>query len=255
MWNAGNLGDRRPQLRASYEPTVGKGKAIVSAAILSSDAVGGSNRDGDSTLDGEESKRPMLQARLALNQPSWVKGQTWELGVWGVNAGYRFDRATAIASKFRNRSFDSNGAGLDLRLPITRKLLFQGEAWFGEALADVRGGVGQDINSLGNEVRSHGGWAELLYQFNEVYTLGGGFSIDDPKNSDVNPRVGPLSGVTATSAASIGRTLNRTYYVVNRFNVGSGFVVGVDWMLFDTRFRGLSRASNNRWNIFLQHNF
>lgn len=255
MWNAGNLGDRRPQLRATYEPTVGRGKALVSAAILSSDAVGGSNRDGDSTLDGEESKRPMVQGRVALNQPSWVKGQSWELGFWGVNAAYRYDRSTAIASGLRNRSFNSNGAGLDLRLPLTKRLLLQGEAWFGEALADVRGGVGQDINALGKEVRSHGGWGELLYQFSEVYTLGAGFTVDDPRNSDVNPRVGPLSGVTAVSAAGIGRTMNRTYYVVNRFNVGSGFVVGVDWMLFDTSFRGLSRASNNRWNIFLQHNF
>jgi hypothetical protein len=256
MWNAGNLGDRRPQIRTTYEPTVGKGKAIVSAAILSADAVGGSNRDGDSTLDGEESKRPLVQARVALNQPSWVKGQTWELGFWGLNGEYRFDRLTATTAKFRNRSYNSNGAGLDLRLPITRRLMFQGEAWFGEGLADVRGGVGQDINGItGKEVRSHGGWAELNYQFSELYTLGAGFSIDDPKNSDVTPRIGPLSGVTAASAAGIGRTLNRTYYVVNRFNVGSGFVIGVDWMLFDTSFRGLSRASNNRWNIFLQHNF
>jgi hypothetical protein len=256
MWNAGNLGDRRPQFRATWEPVVGRGKASIAAAVLSADAVGGANRDGDLALDGEEARRPLVQARVALNQPSWVKGQTWELGLWGLNGEYRFDRATAIAAGFRNRSFNSNGAGLDLRLPITSRLTFQGEAWFGEALADVRGGVGQDINGLtGNEVRSRGGWAELMYRFTDLYTLGAGFSLDDPFDRDVTPRTVPLAALTPAQAAGIGRTLNRTYYVVNRFNLGSGFQVGLDWMLFDTSFRGLTRGSSNRWNLWLQHNF
>jgi hypothetical protein len=31
--------------------------------------------------------------------------------------------------------------------------------------------------------------------------------------------------------------------------------VGLDWMLFHTRFRGLEAGSSNRWNLWVQHNF
>jgi hypothetical protein len=255
MWNAGNLGDRRPQLRATWEPKVGRGKAIVSAAVLSADAVGGSNRDGDLALDGEESKQPLVQGRLAINQPSWVKGQTWEFGVWGHHGAYRFDRAAAIGN---TRSFHSNAVGFDLRLPLTRRLLLQGEGWWGKALADIRGGVGQDINAItGDTIRSMGGWAELQYQVARFYTVGGGFTIDDPTNSDVTPFLPPTPGPPpfAGNATAVGRTLNRTLYLTNRFNLGSGFTVGVDWMLFHTEFRGLPDGENNRWNIWLRHGF
>jgi hypothetical protein len=246
MWNAGNVGDRRPQFRGAWEPRVGKGKATLAAAILAADAVGGSNRDNDLAVDGEESGRPLVQARAAINQPSWVDGQAWELGVWGHNGKYRFDRANAI---MRRREFSSDALGADLRLPITRKLLFQGEGWFGRGLADIRGGVGQDINGItGAEVHSKGGWAELLYQFSDLYTLGGGLTIDDPDDEDVTP-------FTGTNQTAAGRTLNRTYYVVNRLNFGSNFTVGVDWMLFQTKYRGLSPGSSNRWNIWFRHAF
>jgi hypothetical protein len=246
MWNAGNLGDRRPQLRLGWTPKVGRGRAILEVAALSADAVGGSNRDADITLDGEESGRPLVQARAAINQPSWVPGQTWELGVWGHNGRYRFDRASAVNGR---RSFSANAVGFDLRLPITRKLLFQGEAWAGEGLADVRGNVGQDINAItGETIDGVGGWAELQYQFTPIYTLGAGFTIDDPDNDEVTP-------FTGANQTAVGRTLNRTYYVVNRFNLGNGFTIGADWMFFHTRFRGLPTGGNNRWNLWVRQAF
>src|SRR5688500_14010869 len=148
MWNAGNLGDRRPQFRGTYEAKIGPGKGTVAVALLSADAVGGSNRDGDVALDGEESKRPLVQARAAYSQPLWVKGVPAELGVWFHDGRYRFDRASAINGV---RDFGSNALGIGLRLPITRRLLFQGEAFTGKVLSDIRGGVGQDINGITGE--------------------------------------------------------------------------------------------------------
>jgi hypothetical protein len=238
MWMAGNLADRRPQLRYVWEPKVGKGKGSVGVMVGSPGAVDSQNLDSDFVVDGEESHRPTLQTRLAVNQPSWVKGQTWEVGVWGHDGKFRIDQAVAINGQ---RSFDSNAIGLDARIPVTPKLLLQGEAWQGKGLADVRGGVGQNINTLtGQEIHAAGGWAELMYQFSPLYTLGGGFTLDDPDDKDV-----PAGG----------RTQNRSYYVVNRLNPGGGFTLGVDWMLFKTKYRGLQAGTNHRWNIWLQHNF
>ena len=251
MWNAGNLGDRRPQFRATWEPVVGKGKASLAVAALSADAVGGSNRDSDLALDGEESHRPLVQARLGITQPSWVKGQSWEAGFWGANGEYRWNKANAIRNR---RSFTSNALGFDVKVPLTRKLLFQGEGWLGKGLADVRGGVGQDVNFVtGKVISAEGGWGELMYQFSNFYGLGAGVTLDNPDDDEV-PAFG--TGTDQTSDLTrVGRTHNRAYYIVNRFNFGSGFVVGVDWMLFNTRYRGIAGGSSNRLNIWLQHNF
>lgn len=246
MWNAGNLGDRRPQFRATWEPKAGPGKVSFGIAALSADAVGGSNRDADLVLDGESSGRPLFQTRLAYNRPLWVKGQNAELGFWYHNGQYRFQRVAAINGV---RSFESNAIGLDLRIPLTQKLLLQGEAFAGRGLADIRGGVGQDINAItGQTIHSKGAWGELSYQFNPVYTLGAGFTLDNPEDSEVTP-------FTGANHALVGRTINRTLYIANRFNLGSGFVFGVDWMLFNTHFRGLSPGSNSRINAYLQHSF
>lgn len=248
MWNAGNLGDRRPQFRFTYDPKVWKGRASLAVMAGSSGAIDGQDIDADQNLDGEESGRPVFQFRAALNQRSWVKGQNWEFGLWGHDGAFRIDRAKAIAG---HRSFSSQALGLDLRLPITRRLLLQGEAFVGQDMADIRGGVGQNLNAItGGNVRSHGGWAEVLYQATPFYTVGGGFTIDDPENRDVTPFVPASSNQT-----SVGRTLNRAYYLVNHFNLGGGFLMGADVMFFHTDYRGLPSGSNTRFNFWLQHNF
>jgi hypothetical protein len=246
MWMAGNLADRRPQLRYTLEPVVGKGKASVGLMLGSPSAVDSQDLDTDQIVDGEESRRPTLQTRLAITQPSWVQGQTWEVGIWGHDSAFRINSAAAING---HRSFDSYAAGLDVRFPLSKKLLVQGEGWFGKALSDVRGGVGQSVNTVtGQEIRSSGGWAEALYQWSELYTLGAGFTLDDPEDEDV-------VAFTGANQTATGKTQNRSYYLVNRFSLGSGLTIGLDWMFFKTKFRGLDAGSSNRWNAWVQHNF
>src|SRR5262249_23605517 len=141
MWNAGNLADRRPQLRYTWEPVVGHGKGSLAVMLGSPSAVDSQDLDANLVADGEQSDQPTLQTRLALNQASWVPGQTWEVGLWGHSGHFRIDANKAING---HRSFGSNAIGLDVRVPVTPKLLLQGEAWRGKTLADVRGGVGQN---------------------------------------------------------------------------------------------------------------
>ena len=64
MWNAGNVGDRRPQLRATYEPKSGKNKYFVSGAIGLTGAIDSQDLDGNGFRDGEESGLPNFQGRL-----------------------------------------------------------------------------------------------------------------------------------------------------------------------------------------------
>lgn len=243
MWNAGNLGDRRPQVRFTWEPPTERGKASVALLVGAPGAVDSLDLDLDQVVDGEESGRPVVQARAALTQPSWVPQQSWELGVWTHQAALRVDAGNTHGTA------RSSANGADLRLPLTPRLQFRGEAWVGRGLGDVRGGAGQSVNPLsGKEVRTVGGWGELLYQTGKRHTLGAGFSLDNPIDADVTP-------FTGANYAATGRTLNQSHYVINRFQLGGGVTVGADWMLFRTRYRGLAPGTSNRWNVWLQYAF
>src|SRR5262245_37414511 len=71
MWNAGNLGDRRPQLRFEYFPKMGDGQFTLQAMIGLTGANDAQNVETPgvagtvSTFDGVDSAMPTLQIRLA----------------------------------------------------------------------------------------------------------------------------------------------------------------------------------------------
>ncbi|MFN3467913.1 MAG: hypothetical protein ACK4WF_09480, partial [Candidatus Brocadiales bacterium] len=156
MWNAGNTGDRRPQIHLAYEPKLGLGLLSLVGGIGLTGAVSSKNLDAstmDDIRDGEDSGKPNVQFRVGYSSPLWVKGQNASLGLWTFH-GWE-EPVTKFAG---HRKFHSRIYGLDFVLPMLPTLLAKGEAWFGQDLDDVRGGIGQGINtSLGREVDSQGG--------------------------------------------------------------------------------------------------
>ncbi len=67
MWNAGNLGDRRPQLRLGYETAIADlGSVDLAVAIARLGAINDRDLDGDGTADGIDSGKPMIQARFGV---------------------------------------------------------------------------------------------------------------------------------------------------------------------------------------------
>src|SRR5437868_889817 len=58
MWNAGNVGDRRPQLRAAYAPKLGRGKLSLAGAVGLTGAIDALDLDANGFRDGEESGLP-----------------------------------------------------------------------------------------------------------------------------------------------------------------------------------------------------
>jgi hypothetical protein len=236
MWNAGNPGDRRPQLRLGYEPKVGDGKFSLVGAVGSSGAVDGQDLDGDGFRDGETAVAPTIQARAGYSRP--LAGQTFSIGVWGHYAEQQLNR-TFIAGR---GEFDSSLAGLDFTIPIFSSLAVRGEVWKGKGLSDVRGGVGQAINPVTGEViEAAGGWAELTYKFNSHYTVNLGSTLDNPFARDLT--------------AANGRIRNRAHYIANRFSVGKGFSFGVDYGYWQTKYKGNPTGTNNRFNLYVQQAF
>jgi hypothetical protein len=46
-----------------------------------------------------------------------------------------------------------------------------------------------------------------------------------------------------------------TYYVANRYHLGNGLTLGLDWIHWRTKFKALPMGTNNRVMFFIQNDF
>ncbi|MCS6861475.1 MAG: hypothetical protein NZT92_14280 [Abditibacteriales bacterium] len=238
MWNAGNTGDRRPQLRFGYEPKRGRGQWSFGGMVGASSVVDGQDLDGDGFRDGEGAATPTLQARVGYTAPSRVKGQNWSAGVWGHLAHQEVNRFLVGGKS----NFSSHLLGVDFTVPLSQRLKVIGEVWTGKNLCDVRGGIGQGIDvPTGREVSAKGGWIEGQYRLNSRHTFILGATLDQPDGGDLTP--------------ASARTRNATYYLGNRYNLSRGLTLGLDWIHWQTQFKALPKGTNNRVTFFIQNDF
>jgi hypothetical protein len=117
----------------------------------------------------------------------------------------------------------------------------KGEFWTGAGLGDVRGGIGQSINTLtGNEIDSNGGWVELGYKATADYTMSAGWTYDNPDNADL------MAG---------GRKLNRVWYMTHQLRLAPSFLIGLDYLHWTTGYLGLPKGNDNRLDIYSVYTF
>jgi hypothetical protein len=238
MWNAGNVGDRRPQFRIAYEPESGRGRWSLIAGVGLTGAIDGQDLDNNGFRDGEESGRPDVQARIGYSHPLWVKDQSASIGISGV---YQWLNTSRPVTSANLTSFRSQLINIDYTIPIFSRASLRGEGWWGHNMGDLRGGAGQSINSTsGRQIRGRGGWTELSLKLSRYWSLHPGFTTDDPVDEDV-----PVGG----------RTRNRSFYFANRFTPGGNFTIGADYLRWKTNYKGFSRGLDNRVNIFFQYSF
>ncbi|MBI4565855.1 MAG: hypothetical protein HY716_14300 [Planctomycetes bacterium] len=254
MWNAGNLGDRRPQIRFEVAPEPGEGsKAVLQVMAGLTGANDGQNLDGAtpssfspaSTLDGIDSGLPTLQARVAYQgRHLWMENKEWEIGTWGHTAQEKLPEGAAPING--EDSWTSTAFGLDLTLPLWEALDLKAEVWAGRNLDDVRGGIGQGVNNTagdpnqGQEIDARGGWVEVGYQALDCWTVYLGYSFDDPDDNL------PASGA---------RDKNVIVYLANRLKFGN-VAFGADYLNWTTEWSGgFKDGTDNRFNLFAQFNF
>ncbi len=243
MWNAGNLGDRRPQFRMEYTPKVGPGQFVFQSEVGSSGVNDAQDLDPAANggfKDGETSALPTLQARLAYRLP--VGKQNAELGFWGHRAWQKTD--TAIGTSGRHL-FNSYVYGLDLSVPVYRDIVtWRSELWQGQNLSDVRGGIAQAINlNSGREVHAWGGWSELSVRPVKWYSVHGGYAIDNPRNGDL-----------VTVPAGVGRAENDIWYLGVR-GYFDPIEIGFDYMNWTTKYIGFGKGTDNRFQSFISYKF
>lgn len=224
MWNAGNMGDRRPQLRATIRPNGGNFK--LAGALAMPNAVDGKDLDGNGSLaglDGADAAIPMFQG-LAEITMNGLRVGLW--GHWGKEK-----TATAVGGK---TAFDTYSLGGHFRLPIGKAWL-QGEAFMGQNLSDVRGGIGQSVNpDTGQEIESKGGWAELGVKATDTVSLIVGGTMDDPKDGHI--RRG-------------GRTLNYSLYGVYKYRPVNAVQIAAEYLYWKTEYNTWPEGKANRINL------
>jgi hypothetical protein len=236
MWNAGNVGDRRPQFRLAWEPKSGQGQWSFTGAAGLTGAIDAQDLDNNGYRDGEESGLPDAQARVGYAHSSWVKDQRAGLGISGF---YGWENTSRVVGG--RTGFHSQLVNLDYTLPLSSRLSLRGEGWWGRNLSDVRGGAGQGINLVnGREIRARGGWSEVSLRISPRWSLHPGFTTDDPVDED-------LPGG--------GRTRNRAFYIGNRITPGGNFLLGFDYLRWRTDYKGFLPGISNRVNIFMQYIF
>lgn len=251
MWNAGNLADRRPQVRFEYTPKAGEGQFILQAMIGLTGAVDNQSNDGGTgaaNLDGVDAAVPTFQIRGAYKGPHlWMAGKTFEIGLWAHMASEELSEDSVASPPINGEdSWDSQAFGLDLTLPLYEGLELQAEFWSGKNLDDVRGGIGQGVNvtaadpDLGDEIEARGGWIQLGYKATETWTVYLGYSYDDPDD-----------GLPASAA----RDKNTVIYLGNRLKFGA-VTFGIDYLNWTTEWTGsFDDGTDNRFNLFAQYNF
>lgn len=228
MWNAGNLGDRRAQVRYTHDR---KGDPITFAVGLGlSGAVDSKDLDMNGVRDGEASGAPNIQARLA-----W-RSRNATVGVWGHSARERTSAAVGGERKFYGRSL-----GIDAALALSTAIDLRGELWEGENLSDFRGGIGQGVNvTTGREVESKGGWIELGIATSPRHRLAFGGTVDDPKDSDLSANA---------------RTKNSSAYVHNRWSLSPSVDLGLNFLSWSTDYKGRRRGKDSRFNLYLTYKY
>lgn len=239
MWGAGNLGDRRPQLRGEYRPALGDGFLSVQGGLMLTGAVDNQDLDaagnfGNPYRDGEASGQPTMQARIGYSVPLFE--QTLDVGVWAHRAQEHVDTALNGQNEFASRA-----VGADLTLPLVSDWLWvKSEVWRGENLDDVRGGILQGINATtGKGIDSHGGFGELGLKPLKWATAYTGYSIDNPDDRDLNTG---------------GRAINRVWYVASRFDFGA-VKMGLEYLHWTTGYVGFDEGVDNRIMAFVSYYF
>ena len=221
---AGNLGDRRPQLRLSVFPTDKVQLAIAAAAPAVLDP---QDLDDDGQVDSMAAAQPMLQWLLEVR--SRLGGSNdgiLRMGISGHAARTELaDGTTRPAASIATHFY----------LPFTRKAIILGEGYMGKNLAEIGGGIGHGINPMTREsVSSLGGWIELALLPTSRHMLSVGTSIDVARGEDLETG---------------DRERNGTIYSVLRYKPRPALQLGLEHLYWKTSYKSMPDGVANRFNM------
>ncbi len=211
-WWAGNIGFRRPQIRATKRFAGDGGELKVEGALTHNiyDTQVGSVNGEDSGL--------AVQARVAysLDRPNH---EPMTLGI----SGHRAEESFPVGDGERSDSWSAN---LDLSLPLRESVHLKSELFTGKSLAPYLGGAGQGVD-LGTSTST----STSTRDFHGIHSRGGWLALNIAPRTEIKGRprfnVGlSIDDVEGEDLADGARELNRSifgnviYRLVDRLDVG-----------------------------------
>ena len=244
LWDAGNIGYRRPQIRLTKDFMMEHDTALrvvggITRTIGQDSAVANVNSES-----GEDAGFPTFQGRVGLTFP-WLAAGPTQAGLSGHWGQEEYD----VDAAGTHKEFDTWSVNRDLTQPVNTWMSFKAELFCGENLNTFFGGIGQGVREVkvgnnvvnhANEIASRGGWCAATIQPSGPATFNLGVGIDDVDAGDVNPG---------------DRTLNRTVFGNIIYAVNKHADIGFELSHWRTDYRGPGDADSVRFQTSLKYKF
>ncbi len=226
LWDAGNIGYRRPQIRATKSYTLNEDVTLKLEGALAR-TIGRTDIMNSET--GEDSGVPTLQGRVSVSFPFFGPKPT----IVGVS-GHLGEEEYDLNAAGRNMEFESESINLDVTQPVNEWLTVKAEAFCGKNLNAYLGGIGQGVNTtMLNEIDSKGGWVAASLGPWDEWRFNVGAGVDSADRDDVN-------GTTTL------RTLNSCVFGNVCYALNANTQIGLELSRWNTNYRGMSDAENTR---------
>lgn len=240
----GALGQRRPQARATQEIKFSDDTKLV-AKIAAGQTMGEGltqDLDGGGFDDGADADYPSVQWSLALNQKLWAEkpAKIAVAGHWGTETMDAVD-SNKVVTAADVADYDSWSVQAFVSLPLVKTLAVQGNIWEGANLDQYFGGIGQGVNlTLADEIGAIGGFAQLLWDPTEKWSGAVGYSVDDPKDEDLNAGM---------------RAKNEQVFVNAFYKFTSALTGMAEYTHMVTDYKDKPDASNDRIQLAMKYAF
>jgi hypothetical protein len=234
LWDSGNVGYRRPQIRLTKIVPLGNGSSFKAEAAIAR-AIG---RSSPTTSEsGEDSGFPNVQARTSFTFPfGGCKPTTVGFsGHWGQE---EYD----ITGD--HRTLETWSVNADVTQPVSKDLTIKGEFYHGVNMNAFLGGIGQGVNTSDTnnpfEIAAQGGWvaASLGPWDNWKFNLGAG--IDTVRNNDT---------------AAGNRTRNMCIFGNAIYSINEYTQVGFELSQWETNYKGPGDAQSLRGQMSIIYKF
>jgi hypothetical protein len=224
LWDAGNIGYRRPQIRLTKSFPMGEqaGLKLEGGAVRT---IGRTDLTGSET--GEDAGYPTAQGRVSVTFPFFGPKPT-TIGLSGHSGGEEYDLDTTG----RHKNFRTWSGNFDITQPVWPGVTVLAELFIGEDLDNYFGGIGQGVNTTTlKEIRSKGGWVAASLGPWTQWSGNVGFGVDSVNSGDVNTG---------------DRTYNSSLFGNVLFAANKHVQIGVEISRWLTRYKGQRDAHDSR---------
>ena len=229
----GHLYGRRPQARLTKVTALSDTTRITFKTAVENGYK--NDVDEDKQQDSNASGIPQSVAQAALETRLLTKRDS----VFAVSGLYGEEKTRKPPNP---DTYSTEMILLAAQLPLTDPFTLQGTLWSGQNLDAYYAGVLQGIDLVqGKAIAASGGWLEGVYDINTRLAFALGYGIDDPDNGDVS--------------AADARTLNQRTFATLFYKLTSSLMVGGEYSVIKTNFKGEDDVIDNRLQLSSQLTF